>query len=397
MSTETIYIICEEDGSEKVVVEPTEAKLLTEKSDYFRAMFEHGTIETDTDSRTICKSWSKSTTEHIISLICKSSTKVKSLLELKQLLIACDEILLGITMYEEEVNIDSISEEILSSPEMWVLEWKPPMWMEGPSFDTIYHKVKEKGILIVPQDGLQLKVRETTSELPPSVEQTALQNMVNMLGSLRFDSDSTSFQKKPMCIHFPESISVPQSILLIADAIKGNNTTKKVFTYETVSLRFILNISSIVSLKGSMDAIKEKFNLKSSYIHSGNSPGFYLSSQGYHGIGAPTFSGSYSSLYGVMELLESLGHLDCDVFSLRITAPSSSTLNNLINAVSSCEKHPSTLGLDEDANAFYAIKTKEDMLRLLKGLSENHPISKEKKDIPLKLESLKNNHKGGVF
>lgn len=67
MSTDTIRIVCQEDENQLVHVSAEEAKILLHKSDYFRAMFEHGTIETGT--QTIHKpEWTKVTSEHIVCM-----------------------------------------------------------------------------------------------------------------------------------------------------------------------------------------------------------------------------------------------------------------------------------------------------------------------------------------
>ena len=94
-SSSAIRILCQEDASETLDVSAEEVELLKEKSDYFRAMFEHGTVEVGT--QTILKpTWSRETAKHIVSLICKSKTAVKNPKEIKNLLIASNEILVDV-------------------------------------------------------------------------------------------------------------------------------------------------------------------------------------------------------------------------------------------------------------------------------------------------------------
>ena len=65
-------IICIACGDENEAVDVSEedTQILVDKSDYFRAMFEHGTREAK-QSIIHKPNWTKNVTENIFSLVCK--------------------------------------------------------------------------------------------------------------------------------------------------------------------------------------------------------------------------------------------------------------------------------------------------------------------------------------
>ena len=103
-------------------------------------------------------------------------------------------------------------------------------------------------------------------------------------------------------------------------------------------------------------------------------------SQGYYLDGGqkacPTFSGTPRNLLNALDvhvaLVEKMGaaFTEPSKCSLRITCPSTKTLDALVQACFSCHDNPGTFGVDWDANAFFAIKTFSDMKILLKRLAE---------------------------
>lgn len=98
MSVQAFYIVCKEGVDNKITVSEREAEVLMRNSDYFRAMFEHGTSEVE--SRTIHKAgWTAATTNSIIHLVCSTVTKAKALDDARALLLASNEILLDVTIF----------------------------------------------------------------------------------------------------------------------------------------------------------------------------------------------------------------------------------------------------------------------------------------------------------
>jgi hypothetical protein len=94
-------------------------------------------------------------------------------------------------------------------------------------------------------------------------------------------------------------------------------------------------------------------------------------------FGCPTFFGTPQQLFEVAATVKQIadkladkhphltGSLSHSKFSLRVAAPSEATLMRLGKAAASLHDNPNTIGLDVDANAFFAVKTLDDMQMLL--------------------------------
>ena len=91
----SIRIVCG-DENEAVGVSEEDTQMLLDESDYFRAIFKHGTRETQL-SITHKPKRTKIVIEHIIRLICSSTTAIMTFQHLRYVLIASNKILLGET------------------------------------------------------------------------------------------------------------------------------------------------------------------------------------------------------------------------------------------------------------------------------------------------------------
>ena len=148
-------ILCGNDPNQAVEVSAEKAKKKLEKSDYFRAMFEHGTCETD--SKIIrTPTWTKTTAEHVVELLSSSRTRPTSLLDTKNLLMASNEILLQTRIFIQDSSevIISIDESLWSSPHRWSFE---NLKME--MFDII-DIAKNENIMLFPFGGIQVSLDE---------------------------------------------------------------------------------------------------------------------------------------------------------------------------------------------------------------------------------------------
>ena len=75
----------------------------------------------------------------------------------------------------------------------------------------------------------------------------------------------------------------------------------------------------------------------------------------------PTYTVSFSEIHKGEE-----SFYTAEKYSLQVTAPTEKiTLQNLINTTWSCKNNPGTLGVDNDAYAYFAVENKESIL--LKG------------------------------
>lgn len=388
MSTETIRIVCQEHADEVVNVQASETAVLIEKNDYFRAMCEHGTIETGT--RTIHKpEWTKETAEHIVRLICKSSTNVKNMAETRDLLVASNEILLDTEIYGNSKNLMPADEQLWLSPHLWTLVWKHSFFASRVTIKSVWAHAQGQGIIMIPSDGLPVHLKKAA----PSR---------NNMGWLSF-CESASFRSTVPLSPPPEfaihaQTNVPSTIFAIANLIRNQTTDKKVFQSQSISMRFPLDLANkILFSEELISTMQAEFKLKG-YLHSGNSPGFYLS-KGDCFYGAPTFSGSYEALYKIIIFLDKVKSdfgKRIDQISLRLTAPSETSLQNFIDATHSCETNPSTLGVDADTNAYFAIKNRKDMRLMLEALAKPTADTKKKsQNAPFQLMTLFN--KRGIF
>jgi hypothetical protein len=61
--------------------------------------------------------------------------------------------------------------------------------------------------------------------------------------------------------------------------------------------------------------------------------------------------------------------IEFDRVALRIAAPSVDALQKAIDASWACESNPGSIGVDLEANAYFAVKKKDDMISLLKYLA----------------------------
>jgi hypothetical protein len=83
----------------------------------------------------------------------------------------------------------------------------------------------------------------------------------------------------------------------------------------------------------------------------------------------PTFFGSFRQLNEVLRMVASeRGGKRC---SLRVCAPRDDNLLRLLAATQHCQDNPGILGVDIDANAYFAVKTIGDMKILLSRLASN--------------------------
>jgi len=122
MSVQAFYIVCKEGVDNKITVSEKEAEVLMRKSDYFRAMFEHGTSAAET--RTIHKAaWTAAAANSVIHLICFTETKAKTLDDARALLLASNEILLDVEIFglESSIFLESNYEDKFSFPQRWTL------------------------------------------------------------------------------------------------------------------------------------------------------------------------------------------------------------------------------------------------------------------------------------
>ena len=186
-----------------------------------------------------------------------------------------------------------------------------------------------------------------------------------------------------------QSANLATSIQAIANLAKDLSVTdKKVFREETVSLRFSSKGFLVATkMKEFIAAIEKCCHGVSGYVHSGNSPGFFLG-QGFR-AGSPTFSGPVDKLHMVLVFLDKI-FPSIDKLSLRVTAPTQTTLQRLIDASWSCETKRGTLGADFEANSYFAVKDRKDMMLLLQAFSkvDQPPKTNSSDRPPFKLTRL---------
>jgi hypothetical protein len=123
-----------------------------------------------------------------------------------------------------------------------------------------------------------------------------------------------------------------------------------------------------------VEAIKNRVR---AYVHTKSSLGYYLDGGG--GGGCPTFFGSFQQLNEALRMIpdhlislgdaSAIGGKRC---SLRVCAPRDENLLRLLAATQHCQDNPGTLGVDIDANAYFAVKTIGDMKILLSHLASNN-------------------------
>jgi len=115
------------------------------------------------------------------------------------------------------------------------------------------------------------------------------------------------------------------------------------------------------------------------YLHTKNSLGFYLDGSNY-GV-CPTITGTSTQLKVALDKIKEdcietyarsqAGAGEYKRCSLRVAAPSATTMDRLIAACHQCQDNPGTVGVDVCANAFYAVKTVRDMKTILAVMSSS--------------------------
>lgn len=138
------------------------------------------------------------------------------------------------------------------------------------------------------------------------------------------------------------------------------------------------------------------------YFHKGTSLGYYLDGSN---DGCPTIAGTWKQIKDALNMLSdqwietyssrfSGDKKECKRCSMRLTAPTTETLDRLVSAVQVCRENPGTLGVDLKTKAFFAVKTVNDMKLLLEAVVSNERTTGENV-APLTLAAL--NYPKGVF
>jgi hypothetical protein len=145
---------------------------------------------------------------------------------------------------------------------------------------------------------------------------------------------------------------------------------------------FSLRIPCTLGLKLGFSEAREVISKASGadmYWHDKSSLGYYLNGSNH---GCPTIVGTLEQVKNALNLFPeeliaanwdrmSDKNVECKRCSLRITAPSTATLDRLCKAVQACRDNPNTLGVDFRTKAFYAVKTVSDMKLLLDDLTKD--------------------------
>lgn len=293
-------------------------------------------------------------------------------------MVAANEILLDTNIFGEDgrIVLESPDDEMWSASKQLILEintYTSPI-------EQYWHNYRNQGILIMPNDGIEVKNLKAHDVKQDSM---SLQSMVDRIPNLR---SGTFDPITEFGIHSTK-LSVAYSVLAIRNIVKELDSTKKVFSNETISVRFPVYFF----LKSKFESIIHKTPHISGYVHTGNSSGYYLGGDNASLHAHPTIIGSFSNVLNFLSALNfSSTHNNSNALSLRVTAPSQDTLQKVIDATWSCKDNPGTLGCDFNSNAYFAVKSKDDMVRILQVLATGDRIIDRNEKPLFKLIQLHN-------
>lgn len=373
---------------EVIEVSSKQATVVALNCDYFQNVFRHGTVETK--DRVLRKpDWSRSTALSLLQILSEGEAKVRDTTTLTALADAANQTLVEIYVAPpkaqegEGVRIDEVP--AFSPQSSWIFEGECELTSE-----SWLKLLRENGTLIGEgkEGGLMVRSNGISKEIPEKKNRSG--NPVDKF-LIFFESclkkETRHFMQVSGATHTSESILATCASLrntekknVFGEVILSN---KKQFLKEEFSLRIPLSFLSPAP-DDLLEALKSKVGVHG-YVHKPKSTmGYYLGTS-VRRIGCPTLFGSFRQLCDALLLIPEAVIDKC--CSLRICAPSPDTLSKILTALGLCKDHPGSLGVDIEANAFYAVKTTNDMKKVLSALSLSNNV-RAPSDHPCKIFDL---------
>jgi hypothetical protein len=197
--------------------------------------------------------------------------------------------------------------------------------------------------------------------------------------SLQVKSEAESMGEALRVKTREESMGVALALQHICTALRRDippstayDNRKIHFLRQEFSLR--IPVSFLGLTKETIELITKETGAKG-YMHNKSNLGYYPSCHNVGGSPCPTFFGSFQKLNDTLRLFpeseiakDDKGNTRC---ALRVCAPSGENLLRLIAATRHCKESPGTLGVDVEANAYFVVKTVQDMKIMLSYLAGN--------------------------
>lgn len=249
-----IRIVCQEDQSEELLLSETETMTLVKDSDYFKAMFAYGMAETET--WTIQKpTWSKATAKHIVTLICNAKTKVENLSAIKDVLSACDEILIDAKIHGKKGSelLACFNEEPLCTAQFTidVSQYHPslPIVLEDDNYliDMVYNAAANN-FFFIPLDGLVITFEKEKKTSPEkAVVHGNIDDFIRELAVHIALNPPDCLLAKELVVHHPAKLSAAEAANTSWKLFRDirSSSDDKVFQHEEMSVRFNIPFSYV--------------------------------------------------------------------------------------------------------------------------------------------------------
>jgi hypothetical protein len=362
-TTKGFVIVCE--GGDEICVADVETSNRFDECNFFKNVFRHGTLESE--GRRIDKpDWTGVTAKGFVNLVTNGRYKCRNGHDYLCMIEACEQMLypvkgspFGVIAKENTVDnsmgketIAKYHDVVIRHTFQWTLETGNRI-----SSDT-FSCLLDQDITISTEDDFSFEKEKSSCLLDQDTSISA-----DMMESFRLMMSAIDFSLLDK--------THPRSLVIRCDSVNFQSSVFKVYTSfcqaiqqgkEELSLRVPMGLSAMISI----DAVCKRTGARR-YFHKGSSFGFYL--QGGNTCGAvPTFIGSFPQLKDTLDNLNE-NQISTKACSLRIIAPTQTTLFHLIGACQYCIDNQNSIGADFKTNALYAVKTVRDMKILLSHLA----------------------------
>ena len=374
-----------------LAVPASDAAKVIARCHFFEASFAHGTKESN--SRVVQKpDWVMTTARRVLTLFVTESVKIDpfDLSNMMAFVEAMDQLLVSDlivnapnTHGDHLVNLTAFVHSLAprTPPEtryafclgaLPISGWRSATaaaTAHGRSFSELWVEMWRDGIFITEEGGLTVKRASPAADSGNSLR--AFDDFVDNL-RLPLEVGFGARDRSNDSFIVDTSQPIASSVLHIVTKLRSNGhmshtQTKKVFNEEALSLRIPVGALGLIS-REAIQKIEQRTQARG-YLHFGSSLGFYLNGGQ---EACPTFNGTAAQLLAALNIIKGLtkDYMDPPTrCAVRFAAPSPQTLTQLLASLKFLPENPLTLGVDIQANAYFAVKSISDIEVLLERMS----------------------------